>query len=64
MAISSDDSLDRNKVLTSLTRLKHSLVADREIRALKREIARVGSEGVVPQLESTLSEILGVTNED
>lgn len=60
---SSPDVLDRNKVLTTLTRLKHSLEADREIRALKARVDQLGSEGVVPQLETTLAEIMGVTNE-
>lgn len=52
----------QKKILRSLTRLKHSLAADREIYHLLEERERLGTQGVVPQLETTLSDIL--TGED
>jgi len=49
----------QKKVARSLTRLKHSLAADVEIHGLLKEMAEVGTGGVQPQLETSLSEILG-----
>lgn len=56
------EAQQQKKVLRTLTRLKHSLAADREIYALLEQRERLGTEGVVPQLETTLGEIL--TGED
>ena len=50
---------EQKKVLRTLTRLKHSLHADREIKAGLERMAALGTEGVQPRLETTLSELLG-----
>lgn len=52
------ESAQQKKVLRTLTRLKHSLAADREIYGLLKKVEEVGSAGAVPQLETTLAEIL------
>jgi hypothetical protein len=49
----------QKKVLRTLTRLKHTLAADRDIEELLEQHARVGAEGMVPRLETTLAELLG-----
>jgi hypothetical protein len=49
----------QKKVLRVLTRLKHSLAADREIADLLEQREALGAAGVVPQLETTLAEITG-----
>lgn len=48
----------QKKVLRTLVRLKHSLAADRQIYALLEQRQRLGTEGVIPSLETTLDEIL------
>ncbi len=48
----------QKKVLRALTRLKHSLAADREVEGLLEEYLRLGTAGVVPQLETNLAELL------
>jgi hypothetical protein len=53
----------QKKILRGLVRLKHSLAADREIYALLEDRERLGTEGVVPQLETTLGEILSGRDE-
>ena len=53
------DSKAQKKVLRTLTRLKHSLAADREIDELLEQRERLGTNGVFPQLETTLAEVLG-----
>jgi hypothetical protein len=55
------ESQQQKKVLRTLTRLKHSLAADREIYTLLKQREEIGSSGVVPQLETTLAEVLGAT---
>lgn len=52
------ETLQQRKVLRTLTRLKHSLAADREIHGLLKQVEQVGAAGAVPQLETTLDEIL------
>lgn len=52
------EAQQQKKILRSLTRLKHSLAADREIYQLLEQRESLGSEGVVPQLETTLNDIL------
>lgn len=51
---------EQKKIIRTLTRLKHSLAADREIYMLLEERDRLGTEGVVPKIETTLQEL---TNE-
>jgi hypothetical protein len=53
------ESRQQKKVARTLLRLKHSLAADREIEALLTQIQQVGSAGAIPQLETTLAEVLG-----
>lgn len=53
------EAAQQKKVLRVLTRLKHSLAADREIAALLEKREELGAAGVVPQLETTLAEITG-----
>lgn len=48
----------QKKVLRTLTRLKHSLAADREIYHLLQQREELSTDGVVPQLETTLANIL------
>lgn len=48
----------QKKILRTLVRLKHSLAADREIHGLLEQREQLGTEGVVPQLETTLADIL------
>lgn len=55
------DVKSQKKVLRTLTRLKHSLAADREIDALLDNMERLGTQGVTPQLETTLAEVLGAS---
>lgn len=62
MALSLEERQQR-KVLRTLVRLKHSLEADREIDRLEAERERIGSQGSVPQLETTLADIVGVPEE-
>jgi hypothetical protein len=50
---------EQKKVLRTITRLKHSLAADREIDAQLAALEQLGTEGVVPRLETTLAEVLG-----
>lgn len=50
---------EQKKILRSLTRLKHSLRADREVKAGLARMQELGTQGQVPQLETTLAEILG-----
>ena len=56
------EAQQQKKVLRVLTRLKHSLAADREIYHLLEQRDALGAEGVVPQLETTLAEITSVEN--
>lgn len=58
------DVNEQKKVLRALTRLKHSIEADREIKAGLERMAELGTQGVVPRLETTLSEILGESNSE
>ena len=62
--MSTRDAKRQAKVLRALVRLKHSLRADEEIWDAEEQYARLGSEGVVPQLEMTLNEVLGVEETD
>ena len=48
----------QKKILRTLARLKHSLAADREIEEMLEQYARLGTEGVVPRLETNLNELL------
>lgn len=50
---------EQKKVLRVLTRLKHSIQADREIAHGLERMAQLGTQGVQPKLETTLAEILG-----
>lgn len=56
------ESQQQKKVLRTLTRLKHSLAADRELYELLQQREELGSQGVVPRLETTLEEVLGAGN--
>lgn len=49
----------QKKVLRTLTRLKHSLAADREIDQHLATLEELGTQGVAPRLETTLAEVLG-----
>lgn len=55
------EAKQKKKVLRTLVRLKHSLVADREIEQHLERMEQLGTHGVVPQLETTLAEVLGNT---
>lgn len=50
---------EQKKVMRTLFRLKHSINADREIKAGLERMAALGTEGVHPRLEGTLAELLG-----
>lgn len=55
------NSREQKKIIRTLTRLKHSLAADREIYMLLEERERLGTDGIIPRIETTLQEL---TNED
>lgn len=50
---------EQKKVLRTILRLKHSIAADREIDAQLARMEELGTQGVVPRLETTLAEVLG-----
>lgn len=50
---------EQKKVLRVITRLKHSLAADREIAENLARMEELGTQGVVPRLETTLADVLG-----
>jgi hypothetical protein len=47
------------KIVRSIKRLQKSIEADREIKALIEQMDQIGTDGVAPKLEITLSELLG-----
>lgn len=53
------DINEKKKIARALVRLRHSIEADREIRVLLEQMQSIGTEGITPQIETTLSEILG-----
>lgn len=61
MAAEPLNSKEQKKIIRTLTRLKHSLAADREIYTLLEERDRLGIQGVIPRIETSLQEL---TNED
>lgn len=50
---------EQKKVLRALTRLKHSILADREIEAHLQQMEELGANGYAPKLEVSLSDIVG-----
>lgn len=55
--------LKRNaKITRTLVRLKYSLKADEEIEDLLEQQKAVLTSGMIPQLETSLEEILGANN--
>ena len=50
---------ERKKIARSLVRLQKSIEADRSIAVLLEDMERMGTEGITPQLEVTLDELLG-----
>lgn len=51
------ETKQQKKILRTLTRLKHSLAADREIYDLMKQYDQVGATGVVPKLQATLDDL-------
>jgi len=52
------ETRQQKKVLRALVRLQASLEADRKIEALLAKQLELGTSAIVPQLETTLDEIL------
>ncbi len=50
---------EQKKVLRALARLKHSILADREIEQALTQLDELGAQGYAPRLEISLSDLVG-----